>query len=198
MVARLLLPVFGGSPAVWNTCMVFFQTVLLAGYAYAHGSLGRLGVRRQQWLHLIVLLLSLWLRPRALHLTITGKASPVALILAALTLMAGVPFFVLSTNSSLTQRWISLSNLNRSGDPFWLYAASNVGSLVALLAYPFLIEPALGLAAQLRWWSIGYEVFVALSIAIMFVTRRTLVTDDARTSCDGPAIVWPRRLRWIV
>src|SRR3569833_1552549 len=177
MVARLLLPALGASPAVWNTCMVILQTELLAGYAYAHGSLGRLGVRRQQWLHLLVLLLSLWLLPRALHLSITGKASPVALILAALTLMAGVPFFVLSTNSSLTQRWFSLSNLNRSGDPFWLYAASNVGSLVALLAYPFLIEPALGLAAQLRWWSIGYVVFVTHTNTNKNNTHHTLVTD---------------------
>ena len=199
VVARLLLPVFGGSPAVWNTCMVFFQSMLLAGYAYAHGSLSQLGVRRQQWLQLAVLLLSLLALPRALHLTIVGDASPVALLLAALMLMAGVPFFVLSTNSSLTQRWFSLSSLDRSGDPFWLYAASNGGSLVALLAYPFIVEPALGLRAQLRWWSIGYVVFVVLSLAVMYSTRRTLVSDVARDVADASApIEWPRRLRWIL
>lgn len=200
MVARLLLPVFGGSPAVWNTCMVFFQAVLLAGYAYAHGSLSRLGVRRQQLLHLTVLLLSLLMLPRALQLSITNAASPVVLILAALSLMAGVPFFVLSTNSSLTQRWFSLSNLDGSGDPFWLYAASNVGSLVALLAYPFVVEPALGLRAQLRWWSFGYVAFVALSVAVMLLTRRTLVDDGAHDVVDAaqPPVTWPRRLRWIL
>jgi SAM-dependent methyltransferase len=200
MVARLLLPVFGGSPAVWNTCLVFFQAVLLAGYAYAHGSLSRLGVKRQQWLQLAVLLLSLLMLPRALHLTIAGNASPVALILAALTIIAGVPFFVLSTNSALTQRWFSLSNLDRSGDPFWLYAASNVGSLVALLAYPFIVEPALGLRAQLRWWSVGYGVFVVLSVIVMLLTRRTLVSNDAhdREVADLAPIAWPRRARWIL
>jgi SAM-dependent methyltransferase len=180
--------------------MVFFQAVLLLGYAYAHGSLSRLGVRRQQVLQTVLLLLSLFLLPRALRLTINSNASPIALILAALTLMAGVPFFVLSTNSSLTQRWFSLSNLDRSGDPFWLYAASNVGSLIALLAYPFIVEPVLGLRAQLRWWSIAYGVFVALSVGVMYLTRRTLVADDAHDAVD-PSIApidWPRRLRWIL
>jgi SAM-dependent methyltransferase len=180
--------------------MVFFQAVLLAGYAYAHGSLTRLGVKRQQLLQGAVLLLSLFMLPRAFHLAVTGDASPVVVMLAALTLIAGVPFFVLSTNSSLTQRWFSLSSLDRSDDPFWLYAASNVGSLIALLAYPFIVEPALGLEAQLRWWSIGYVVFVVLSLAVMYATRRTLVTDDARDVAEPSVapIGWPRRVRWIL
>lgn len=201
MLARLLLPVFGGSPAVWNTCMVFFQAVLLAGYAYAHGSLTRLGVRRQQVLQAVLLLLSLLALPRALHLSITTDASPIVLILAALTLIAGVPFFVLSSNSSLTQRWFSLSNLAGSGDPFWLYAASNVGSLAALIAYPFIVEPTLGLRAQLRWWSIGYVAFVVLSLVVMYLTRRTMAVHDASdadVAAPPPPIEWPRRLRWML
>lgn len=196
MLARLLLPVFGGSPAVWNTCMVFFQVLLLAGYAYAHGSLTRLSVRAQRAIHCVLLVASLAMLPRAAHLSVSSGASPILLVLAALTLLAGVPFFVLSTNSSLTQRWFSLSGLEGSADPFWLYAASNVGSLIALLGYPFLVEPLLGLRAQLRVWSIGYGLFVVLSVIAMFGARnREADVEDA--VAGEPPIEWRRRVRWI-
>lgn len=196
MLARMLLPVFGGSPAVWNTCMVFFQVLLLAGYAYAHGSLRHMGVRRQRWLHGIVLAISLLFLPRMLHMTLAATASPVLLILSALTLIAGVPFFVLSTNSSLTQRWFSLAALKGSGDPFWLYAASNAGSLIALLAYPFIFEPAFGVRTQIRIWSIGYAAFVALSfVAMRFASGEAL---PAAEEAPADPVSWKRRMRWVV
>lgn len=207
MLARLLLPTFGGSPAVWNTCMVFFQVLLLAGYAYAHGSLKHVGVKRQTRLHAVVLLLSLAFLPRALHLTLSPTASPLLLILAASTLIAGVPFFVLSTNSSLTQRWYSLAQLESSDDPFWLYAASNAGSLVALLGYPFIVEPLFGLHAQLLGWSIGYVLFALLCAALMFASVRRATQAGALASSGQPVadiaapltapVPWHRRARWI-
>lgn len=201
MLARLLLPVFGGSPAVWNTCMVFFQALLLAGYAYAHGSLARLGARRQQWLHAALLVASLATVPRAIHLVSSPASSPVASILGALALTAGVPFFLLSTNSSLTQRWFSLAAPadGAGADPFWLYAASNAGSLVALVAYPFIVEPALGLGGQLRWWAIGYVAFVVLSLCVMVATRGALGADrEVVAVARAEPIAWPRRIRWML
>ena len=196
MLARMLLPVFGGSPAVWSTCMVFFQVLLLAGYAYAHGSFRQLGLRRQRWLHGALLAISLLFLPRALHLTLSPTASPVLLILAALTLIAGVPFFVLSTNSSLTQRWFSLASLRGSADPFWLYAASNTGSLVALLAYPMLFEPEFGLRAQMRIWSAGYVLFVALSFVAMYYTSKAVVAAEP-VERAASTVTPRRRIRWV-
>jgi len=201
MLGRLLLPVFGGSPAVWNTCMVFFQGLLLAGYAYAHGSLRRLGLRRQAWLHVVVLIVSLFFLPKALTIADPASASPIVEILTALAVIAGVPFFVLSTNSSLTQRWYSVGEFRGSGDPFWLYAASNAGSLTALVAYPALFEPLFGLRDQLRYWSFGYVAFVVLSIASIFFARRGLTAADSATEEDSLApsagVTWRRRLGWV-
>jgi len=205
ILARMLLPVHGGSPAVWNTCMVFFQVLLLAGYAYAHGSLRLMGFSRQPVVHAVLLVGSLFFLPRALTSIGTGTMSPVPSILLALALTAGIPFFVLSTNSSLTQRWFSLSSFERSADPFWLYAASNVGSLVALLSYPLIVEPAFGLRAQLRYWSIGYAVFIALSLASMIVARggiraasmgEELARSKERSAGDGQVSA-RRRIGWL-
>ncbi|MEP6493907.1 MAG: fused MFS/spermidine synthase [bacterium] len=209
ILARLLLPVHGGSPAVWNTCMVFFQMLLLAGYAYAHGSLRLLGFPRQAALHAVLLVASLFFLPRALASIGAGTMSPVPSILLALMLTAGIPFFVLSTNSSLTQRWFSLSSFERSADPFWLYAASNVGSLIALLSYPLIVEPALGLHAQLRYWSIGYGLFVALALASMLVARRGMTAASVDVSLDASVdtvkgdsgatpVTARRRLGWVL
>ncbi|MGH7619163.1 MAG: hypothetical protein ACREPM_18230, partial [Gemmatimonadaceae bacterium] len=202
MLGRMLLPVFGGSPAVWNTCMVFFQILLLVGYAYAHGSLRRLGLKHQAMLHAAILLASLFFLPRALSVADSASASPIGTILVALTFAAGVPFFVLSTNSSLTQRWYSVGSFRSSADPFWLYAASNAGSLAALVAYPLVVEPALGLHDQLRWWSIGYVVFVVLSLASILLARRGLGTgSSAMTESDSLApsagVTWKRRAGWV-
>lgn len=204
MLGRLLLPVFGGSPAVWNTCMVFFQVLLLAGYAYAHGSLRQLGLRRQAVLHIVILVGSLFFLPKALTIADPASASPILEILMALALIAGVPFFVLSTNSSLTQRWYSVGDFRGSNDPFWLYAASNAGSLTALVAYPALVEPLFGLRDQLRYWAFGYVVFVVISVASIFFARRGLAAPlkDASTETDslGPtsAVSWRRRLSWVL
>ncbi|MEZ0229261.1 MAG: hypothetical protein ACAI25_11600, partial [Planctomycetota bacterium] len=157
----MVLPRLGGIPAVWNTCMVFFQAALLAGYAYAHGT-GRFA--RQPVLHVFVLLAPFAVLPIALPASWEPPAteSPIGPLLALLLVRVGLPFFVLATSGPLIQRWAA-----RAGekDPYWLYAASNVGSMVGLLGYPLLLEPNLSLAAQSTLWSWGYAALAVLGVA---------------------------------
>ena len=172
LVGKLLLPLVGGSPGVWNTCMVFFQAVLLGGYLYAHRATGTLGVRRQALVHLLLLAIVLVAFKAAL--AISGSPVPVVLslvpddqdypvfgLVALLGVAVGVPFFVLSTTSPLLQRWFASTDHESSRDPYFLYAASNAGSLLGLLVYPFLIEPYLTLAEQQWVFAGGVMVYIA-------------------------------------
>lgn len=206
LLARMLLPVFGGSPAVWNTCMVFFQMLLLAGYAYAHESVRRLGIARQMLLHATVVVASLAMLPHALSATPVDTTHPELAVLGLLVGLAAVPFFVLSTNSSLTQRWFSVASLRGSADPFWLYAASNTGSLVALVAYPLLVEPSLGVRAQLHYWAVGYIAFALITLATMYVAHRRMQSPESSYGASSdtqpgpstpPAVTTRRRVSWI-
>ncbi len=164
MVGKMLLPTFGGTPAVWNTCMMFFQAALLAGYAYAHATTGWLGVRRQTVAHAI-LLLAPWI---VLPIAAAGAAAPAALnhpnlwLLRRLTISVGLPFFVVATGAPLLQRWFAATGHPAAGDPYFLYTASNIGSMAALLSYPLLIEPHLRLAEQSQFWSVGYGALVVM------------------------------------
>src|SRR5688572_5461520 len=159
MVAKALLPLYGGSPAVWNTCLLFFQGLLLGGYAWAHFGARWLGFRGQLVAHAALLLASLALLPPRMPIEGPPPAAwPVPALLLTLADAIGVPFFLLAANSSLVQRWHAL----RAGaSPYFLYAASNIGSFVALVAYPFVVEPAFGSRMQLRLWSFGHLGFVA-------------------------------------
>ena len=203
MLARMLLASFGGSPAVWSTCLVFFQLLLLAGYAYAHGTVHLLGPRRQMTLHAAVLLASLLFLPQMLRPHAVSAPWPALSVLLTLAAMAAIPFAVLSTNSSLTQRWFGGATFRSSNNPFWLYAASNAGSLVALLGYPLVVEPLVGLRSQLVLWSAGYIAFVALSLATMYLAiRHARVPDAIASSADAlaatPALTRTRRASWVV
>lgn len=174
LAARTLLPVLGGSPAVWNTAMVFFQTALLAGYLWAHVSVRVAGVRRQARLHVVLALLVVLLLPVVAPATSPpAEASPVGWLLVALARMVG-PFVVgLSANATLVQRWFAASGHPGARDPSFLYAASNAGSLLALAAYPLLIEPRTTLVQQWRGWVIGYAVFaVCTTVYALLATRR--------------------------
>lgn len=169
MIAKMILPQLGGTPAVWNTCMVFFQAMLLAGYSYAHVLTGRLQIRRQVVVHLLVLLLPLAVLPVALAFewTPSQSGSPIVWLLWLLTLSIGLPFFVLSTTAPLLQKWFSHIPHVLAKDPYVLYAASNFGSMVALLGYPTIIEPHLPLytgggLSQSQLWSMGYGVLILL------------------------------------
>jgi hypothetical protein len=165
MVGRMVLPRGGGSPQVWNTSLVFFQVALLAGYVYAHYSVRWLGVRGQAAVHAGVLLLPLLVLPIALPDTPPpGGGSQAFWILGLLALGVGAPFFVLATMSPLLQRWLAATEHEDAKDPYFLYAGSNAGSLLGLLAYPFLLEPLLPLSGQTRLWAFGYAGFALLAI----------------------------------
>ncbi len=148
MVAKMLLPHFGGTPAVWIVSLVFFQTVLLCGYAFAHFSLRLLGVRRQSLLQLGLLLVPLVMLPIAVAADAGPGENPHLGLLWALAAAAGLPFLVVTTASPVLQRWFSACGDAASRDPYFLYAAGNAGSLLGLLAYPVLIEPLLTLPEQ--------------------------------------------------
>ena len=175
LVGKMLLPLLGGAPAVWNTCMLFFQAALLAGYAYAHGSCRWLGVRRQMPLHIVVLLLPLLFLPLAVGAGSQppGERSPILWLLAQLTVTVGVPFVVVSTTAPLLQRWFASTGHPSAADPYFLYAASNAGSLLALLAYPAVLEPTLRLTQQTWAWAATYAVFVLLVLCCAVAMRRT-------------------------
>jgi hypothetical protein len=167
MFARLVLPLLGGSPSTWNTTMVFYQVTLLAGYAYAHLSTTLLPVRRQAALHLIILLLPLAILPVAIPAgwTPPTQSNPSAWLLALMLVTVGLPFFAVSTTSPLLQKWFAATAHEEAGDPYFLYAASNAGSMLALLSYPLLIEPHLQLEQQSRFWALGYGLLVVLITA---------------------------------
>lgn len=193
LAAKLILPSFGGSATVWSTSSLFFQTLLLLGYVYAHVSTKRLGAFWQPRAHVLVLLTPLLFLPVALPLDAapSGETSPTMWLLRTLTLMVGVPFLVLSTTGPLIQRWYAWSRGPRADDPYFLFAGSNLGSFIGLLSYPFLIEPTLTLTQQ-RWlWTVGVCVFLALMAACGLVVRapRLPVGADApqATTATGPA-----------
>ena len=178
IMAKALLPAFGGSAGVWVTCMLFFQIMLLAGYLYSYGVTRYLGRRAQSGLHAGLLLLSLAtvsLRPRVEWFQAAG-GNPEFAIAGVLLVSIGLPYFLLSTTSPLMQSWFGQSSGARF--PYWLFALSNAASLVALLAYPTVIEPRFPQSAQLRWWWIGYGVLVVLACGAAFVHARSGVSDE--------------------
>ncbi len=167
MAARILLPHYGGSPAVWNTAMVFYQLVLLAGYAYAHWLTGHRRPGLRPWLHLAVVLAPLALLPPWPEAVAPTKhVGPTMAVLLSLGTAVGLPFFALSSNASLVQTWL-VARRPEIANPYRLYAASNAGSFLALLAYPSLVEPRLGLRDQATAWSLGYAAFAILVTATM-------------------------------
>ncbi len=202
MVARLLLPLVGGSPSLWNTSMVFFQAVLLGGYAFAHLSTRRLGMRIHPVMQVVLLGLPLLVLPVAVNpdWRLPPDAPQSLWVLGVLALTVGLPFFVLSTSSPTLQRWFAASGHRTANDPYFLYAAGNVGSVLALLAYPFVIEPFLTVSQQAALWTGIYIAFVASSaLAALLVRGKSAVTaDHAAADHDNEVIEPARRWRWIL
>ncbi|HEX8636238.1 MAG TPA: hypothetical protein VF703_19105, partial [Pyrinomonadaceae bacterium] len=176
MAAKMLLPLLGGTPAVWNTCMLFFQAMLLAGYAYALAVSKWLTLRRQVFVHALLLLSAALAFPilisEATVRSVPREGDPSLWLLGSLLTTVGLPFFAVSANSPLLQKWFAETRAPSSRDPYFLYAASNAGSLLALLSYPLLLEPALTLGGQSRLWTLGYGLLVALLAACAFALLR--------------------------
>lgn len=159
IVAKAILPWFGGSAGVWTTSMLFFQVLLLAGYLYAHLIHRRFAIKQQVIIHSVLLLVAaatLPLSPSP-EWKLSGKEDPVLRILALLATSVGLPYFALATTSPLLQSWYS--SVFRSELPYRLFALSNLGSLIALISYPVVIEPWLPVTGQLGWWSVGFGIF---------------------------------------
>lgn len=166
MIAKMVLPKFGGTPAVWVICTLFFQTALFLGYQYADAATGYLGLRRQVMAQVGLLGLAVVMLP-LLRLSVAweppGDQDPAVWCLVLLVGAIGIPFFVISTSAPLFQKWFSESGHSSAKDPYFLYAASNVGSMTTLLAYPFIVEPYLSIPAQNYVWMAGYVVLLALT-----------------------------------
>ena len=200
MSARMLLPLLGGAPAVWNTCLVFFQVSLLLGYLYAHLLTAALPARAQAAVHLALVAAAALLLPPALPATSppAGRAWPTAWLLLSLARSVGLPFFVLATTGPLLQRWLSRTRLPGAEDPTPLYAAGNAGSLAGLLAYPFLLERLLGLHGQTLLWSVGYAAYAVLvATCALPLLRAGAAAPAVAPSEDAEPLSWTRRLRWL-
>ena len=200
MVARMVLPRLGGSSAVWNTSLAFFQAALLAGYAYAHALQRLASLKAQMAAHLAVLVLA----AVALPLRISEVFGPPSLdqpgfwLLGVLAVSVGPPFAALSATAPLLQAWYARLAPTAAGgaDPYRLYAASNLGSLLALLAYPVLVEPLLRLKLQAVMWSAGYGLFGLLVVGLALAARRGQA-HAAPPPADAPPVRWSERLAWI-
>jgi hypothetical protein len=197
IMAKLILPWFGGVAAVWTVCLLFFQTALLLGYAYAHVLTSRLRSRAQGWLHaslLVISLLALRIVPRTAWKP-AGPEHPALRILLLLSATVGLPYFLLSTASPLLQAWYAQADAG--AEPYRLYALSNAGSILALLSYPVLVEPTISLSHQALGWSIGYAAVAALSVAIALLARSTTAKTSNLSSPPAPRPEVGVRIIWV-
>lgn len=203
MFTKMLLPLFGGSPAVWNTAIIFYQVALLAGYGYAHVLRTRLSPLTQVIMHgtlAVVVLLALPIRIPPIDGDPTS--TPILSLLWLAAVGVGLPFFVLSANSSLMQSWYARSTGGNT-NPYALFAASNFGSMAALLAYPFLIEPNFGLKAQSALWAFGYSVFalqmLGCAALMLRASRHQVVAIGPNAAIAAPVAISKKQIaRWLV
>ena len=206
MVGKLVLPQLGGAPAVWNTCMVFFQAMLLAGYAMAHWLTGRLQPRAQLLVHVGLLLAALVTLPIQLNKTaaVPWNQWPTAWLLLQLLINVGPAFFVLALTTPLLQHWFATSTQASARDPYFLYAASNLGSFAALLGYPLLIELNWPLREQSWLWA---AAFLGMPVLVLVCGSRLprvsilrspppAAAPDRSGDCESPTLT--RRLQWAV
>ena len=202
VIAKIILPWFGGSSAVWSTCMLFFQGVLLVGYLYAHWMNTKLRPRMQAIVHsaaLAVSLAALPILPNPSWKT-AAPGEPTLRILALLAVTVGLPYFVLSSTSPLLQAWYARTH--KDGIPYRLFALSNLASMLALLSYPFLVEPALTSRTQAIAWSAGYAAFAVLCAVTAWRTSAvaapvTLPEAAPAEAEEAPAPRWSTWLLWL-
>ena len=183
IIAKYILPWFGGTPAVWTTVQMYFQILLTAGYAYANWMIGRTRENRREYVHIILILITflqivamgfLWKSPVTPDISWRpqGNSFPILAIFILLTISVGPAYFLLSTNSPIMQAWFNRAFPKRS--PYALYALSNTGSLLALITYPIFVEPNTILYVQGWYWAAGFLIFAALTIFGAIKSIRTI------------------------
>jgi spermidine synthase len=182
LIARLILPWFGGSAAVWTTCMLFFQTVLLAGYGYAHFLNAKVPGKSQPLLHTVLLAIAVALLPIAPGEVWkpAGGEEPISRILLLLGASVGLPYFLLASTSPLLQAWYVRAK--PGGNPYRLFAISNVASLLALVGYPFVVEPVFTAREQVVGWSLLFAVFAVLCSAVAWLTPAAASPSPSRSA----------------
>lgn len=192
LFTKMVLPLLGGSPAVWNTCLLFFQALLLGGYLYAHLTSRWLSAKVQAGLHVGLLVIAMFLLP--IHVPASwshppGTALPIGWLLGLLTVSLGLPFFLLSAGAPMMQRWFAGTRHAAAQNPYFLYAASNLGSFAALLAYPFLIEPRMRISEQSVAWREFYYVLLILigTSAVVAVVFRRLAGSPTHVTVPPPS-----------
>ena len=187
MFARMVLPLLGGVPAVWNVAMVFFQAALLAGYLYSHLGDRYLRPRVHAMVHMPLSLLPLLALPIAVASGWQPPAdgAPALWLLALLTVSVGLPFFLVATTAPLLQRWFAVTGHRDAHNPYFLYSASNIGSIAALLAYPLIMEPLLRLEQQSHLWTAGYVLLIAgIALCGWTVLKRPVAAVSVATVSD--------------
>jgi hypothetical protein len=197
LVGRLLMPYFGGTAHVWLTCLMFFQAMLFIGYLYAHLLTKKLGI----W-HLLLLALPLINFPLKIS-AFPDPHAPVLNILATLLCHIALPFIVLSTTAVVAQAWFSDSSLGKNYEPYPLYAASNAGSLIALLGYSFIIEPLIGLRLQSLIWTNVYFVYALMMVAAWFILRpssgqQSILATEKEPTIKREPILRTTYLKWLL
>ncbi|HEU4432158.1 MAG TPA: hypothetical protein VFR51_02095, partial [Pyrinomonadaceae bacterium] len=203
LIGKTLLPLLGGSPAVWNTCLLFFQSMLLIGYVYALASSKWLNLRLQAAVHVaLILLIAGYVFLSPVHtpvLTAAQQGNPTLWLLKNLLFSIGLPFFIISTTSPLLQSWFSTLQHRAAVDPYFLFAASNAGSLTALVAFPLVLEPGLTLNEQYRLWRVGFAILVTLTCGIALKALANVSRESPRLTAAAPdnELSLLRRLRWI-
>ena len=203
LIGKMLLPLLGGAPSVWNTCMVFFQTLLLAGYAYALFLSQRFRFRNQAIIHIVLVLGAALFLPFAISgrmlSSLPTQNNPTLWLLGVLFVTVGFPFFILSATAPLLQRWFSHSSHSSAKDPYFLYAVSNAGSMLSLLAFPFLLEPTFDLKRQSLYWAIGYVILaVLIGCCAVILREKSSLETDTNELVETERLTYTRRLRWIV
>ncbi len=202
IMGKILLPLMGGTPAVWNTAMLFFQLMLLAGYGWAHFAARFVPVRVQTIVQLGLMGLAMLALPISLHGNVAPSpdSSPITWQLGVMLAAVGAPFFVLAATAPMLQRWFAASGHPQAHNPYFLYAASNAGSMAALLLYPFAVEPLLDLGRQTPLWADGFAVLMGLiALSGVFLWMRHPVNpDEAVEKAPPTSLSWRERALWVV
>src|SRR5881227_257625 len=202
MFTKMVLPKLGGSPSVWSVAMVFFQAVLLAGYAYAHALTSYLPGKRSVIVHLVIMIAATLFLPLAIASWWSRPPSDATAALWLLGLFAvsiGLPFFALSANGPLLQAWFARTDHPSAANPYFLYAASNVGSFLALLSYPFIVEPFSTLGLQ-RWaWAALFVVLIVLIAwcGVLMLPSARPADAPGVEAMPEPAPTWASAARWV-